>query len=178
MRVLPSAEYLLECFDYNPETGELRWKARPQEHFATSQAWKRWITQFSETTAGHLQKGYIVVKMDGRNFRVHRVIWKMMTGADPSLEIDHKDGVRANNRWANLRLATDSEQNWNSKLRKTNTTGRRGVSRRAGRWQASIHMHGAKRHLGYFSTVEEASLAYETVASGLHGEFYQQPRGG
>jgi HNH endonuclease len=176
---LPSAEYLRECFDYDPSTGVLSWKTRPREHFAKEGEWTRWNILFAgvraETKGGG---GYIVVRIKHRRYLAHRIIWKLTTGAEPPLEIDHKDRNRTNNRVTNLRAATDSEQNWNSKIRKTNTSGRRGVSWQNGRWKTSIYTGGIKRHLGYFATVDEASIAYEIVARELHGEFYQQSQGG
>ena len=36
-----------------------------------------------------------------------------MTGEWPSLEVDHKDRDKSNDRWSNLRLATEEEQHAN-----------------------------------------------------------------
>jgi hypothetical protein len=110
-----------------------------------------------------------------RRYQAHRIIWKWVTGEDPPWEIDHKDQDRANNRWVNLRRATDSEQQWNRGLRKSNTSGWRGVHWQR-KWKAAILVNGVRRYLGRFATAEEASAAYEVAARKLHGEFYRPQR--
>ena len=56
-----------------------------------------------------------------------RLIWEMRTGEDPVAQIDRIDGDRLNNRWNNLRPATNGTNIWNSKLRKDNASGFKGV---------------------------------------------------
>ena len=170
---LPSVEFLRECFDYNPETGELTWQVRPKEHFKAEWIWKDWNKQNSKKIAGHLGgQGYRVVGLNGGVYQAHRIIMKWMIDEEPE-EIDHHDHDRANNCWNNLRPATDPEQVWNQGLRKTNTSGFRGVyrNRLVNGWAAQI----GRRHLGYFDTPEEAAAVYEDEARELHGEFYCEP---
>jgi hypothetical protein len=174
IRSLPSATYLRECFVYDPASGELRWKERPRDHFVRPVDFVRCNAMAGEV-AGYHDKGYLRVSLGGVDYRAHRLVWKLVTGRDPSLMLDHKDGNRANNRWANLREATQGEQTQNSKLRKDNRSGRRGVLRASNGkgWRAVI----AGRYLGdNFSSVEAASAAYETAARELFGAFYRPPR--
>jgi hypothetical protein len=173
-RPVPSVELLRECFDYDPDTGVIRWNTRPQKHFATPDACKMWNTKYAGKAAGGVSHVYLQIKINHRSHTLHRIIWKMMTGKEPPTTIDHIDGNPANNCWSNLRAATPTEQKWNTGLSKKNVSGFKGVSRYGSRWRACININGVKRHRGCFDTPEEAAVAYETAARELHGEFYYQ----
>jgi hypothetical protein len=111
--ILPPVGYLRARLSYDPETGALRWKARPKDQFATASDWAtHWLAKSAEDRAESLQEstGYYRVWLNGHYYRAHRVIWKLMTGDEPPETIDHVDGDRLNNRWANLRAATQAEQ--------------------------------------------------------------------
>ena len=58
-----------------------------------------------------------------KNYKVHQIIWVYMTGKWPDKLIDHEDLNGENNKWYNLRLATQSQNMMNVGLRATNTTG-------------------------------------------------------
>jgi hypothetical protein len=167
---LPSVEYLLECFDYDASTGVLTWKTRPQRHFSTLKTWATTNARLMGKAAGGNHDGYLRVRINDGKHMVHRVCWKLSTGEDPFSEIDHKDGNPANNRLANLRVVTRTQQVWNSGPRKDNTSGRRGIYRDGrGKWKAEL---GAM-YLGQFNSIEDASEAYEIAAREQHGEFYR-----
>ena len=69
-----------------------------------------------------------MVGYKGKQLRAHRVIMKIITGGyDESLQIDHIDHDRTNNRPENLRLVTLQTNNKNLALRKTNKTGTTGI---------------------------------------------------
>lgn len=173
-RILPPADFLRECFTYNRKNGGLRWKARPRKHFNTDGDWSKWNTRYAGAVAGNISvHGYRIVAVGHRLYRAQRLVWKMMTGEEPPEQVDHKDGDPLNNRWANLRAASQTESNWNSRTRKC-VSGRRGVSRNgSSRWMAQITIAGVQHYLGTFVTIEEASAAYEAFARKLHGEFYR-----
>lgn len=67
----------------------------------------------------------------------------------------------------NCRWATKRQQAINRKLPETNTSGYRGVSlyRSSGKWRAGID----RIALGYYTTKEDAALAYDCAAIQLHG---------
>lgn len=160
IKPLPSLERLNELFSYNAGTGEFRWKSLP-EKFHRAQ-----VGDFAGTVG---KKGYLVVGIGRVYYLVHRIIWKMMTGADPVDQIDHEDTNRLNNRWNNLREADNSKNRHNTRLAKNNTSGVKGVwwdaSRRV--WVASIN----KKRIGRFSDKEAAAAARIKAAEELHGQF-------
>lgn len=100
--------------------------------------------------------------------RMHRVIIK----APDSLEVDHINGNKLDNRISNLRLCTHSENGKNSGISIRNTSGYKGVHRASpNRWQARIRVDGELLSLGYFKTKEEAARAYNEGALRYHGRF-------
>ena len=117
--------------------------------------------------------GYLCIRVDGRLYSAHRLAWFYMTGEWPGLHIDHANSDRSDNRWANLREATYSQNNANSIVRKDNKSGFKGASRSGKRlgWQACIRWEGRSKHLGYFDSPEAAHAAYLAAANELFGEF-------
>lgn len=171
---LPPAAYLRECFAYEPKTGVLRWKKRPYKHFAKRWVARSWNTRFAGTIAGY-KDNYWHVRLDSIGYWQHRVIWKIVTSKEPPSTVDHKDLNGLNNRWKNLRPASQQEQNRNRTWTKSrNASGYRGVDWHQSRWRACIKLNYVQTHLGYFDTAKKASLAYETTARKIHDQFYRQ----
>jgi hypothetical protein len=108
---------LWEILDYDPDTGEFRWR--------TSRGTKM---HRAGDAAGFLQNGYRVVWIGKRPYGLHRLAWLWMTAAWPR-QIDHVNLNRADNRWCNLREATTSQNLANARMPSTNTSGFKGVSR-------------------------------------------------
>jgi hypothetical protein len=88
-------------------------------------------------------------------------------------DIDHINGVKADNRLCNLREVTKSQNARNVGISWANTSGFKGVSwdKRSRRWQALIRAEGRLKKLGTFATREEAALAYRTASVELHGVY-------
>lgn len=116
---------------------------------------------------------YWQIKIDQRLYPSHCIIWLWMTGSWPNHEIDHKDVDGTNNAWSNLRLATPRQNKANTKIRKNNTSGYRGVTfdKSRGKWQAKISHFGKTINLGRFGAKEDAVSAYEAAALEAFGEF-------
>lgn len=115
---------------------------------------------------------YWRIKVDGKSYRAHRIIFLMHRGYLPD-QIDHIDGNGLNNDIENLRAATSSQNNQNKGAPKNNTSGFKGVSlhKQTKKWVATIS-HGGKLHyLGLFDTPEAAHQAYTAAATKLHKEF-------
>jgi HNH endonuclease/AP2 domain len=117
--------------------------------------------------------GYLRISIDGRRYRAHRLAWFYMTGSWPPHEIDHINGVRDDNRFSNLRLATHAQNHQNKGLSTTNTSGLKGASwhGRSRKWRARIVAGGRQISLGYFSTPEDAHASYCTAALEYFSEF-------
>ncbi|MBV9127076.1 MAG: HNH endonuclease [Verrucomicrobia bacterium] len=146
---------LRELLHYDPDTGEFRW-------------WKR---VGNEVRLGE-KAGYLEIRIDKRVYQAHQLAWRYMTGHWCRPLVDHRDGDATNNRWTNLRRATPSQNNANSRRPRHNTSGYKGVSlRKSGRWQAVICNKGRLISLGTFATPEAAHAAYAAAARKLFGEF-------
>jgi hypothetical protein len=92
----------------------------------------------------------------------------MMTGAEPEQDIDHVDGIRTNNSWANLRSATRTQNNYNRKA----TAEMKGAHpHRNGKYRSRIKVRGKEIHLGVFNSVEDANAAYADAALSAAGKF-------
>jgi hypothetical protein len=175
-KLLPSVDYLRACFDYDPDSGVIRWRKRPREHFNSELAYRVFRGRNAGREITHIDpKGYCNLTLDGMHYRAARVIWKWMTGNEPPAIVDHADRDKLNNRWANLRAATPAQSIHNQTPR-PNATGYRGVIKgklkSRTKWYAHINHNGRTRSLGTFKSAEEASAAYEECLRRLHGEFY------
>jgi hypothetical protein len=94
-----------------------------------------------------------------------------MHGTWPKHMIDHKNGVRLDDRFDNLREATNAQNQCNRKA--LAKSGYKGVHKhtQCNSWTAEIKVNGRKHYLGSFRTAEEAIAARADAATRLHGEF-------
>lgn len=147
---------------YEPETGLFFWiKTRSNRRAAG-------------LGAGAIgANGYRYITINKTPYLAGRLAWLFMTGQWPSEQVDHRDRDRSNNRWSNLRLATQSQNSANGSTRTTNTSGFKGVSwdRTRGLWFAKITVNYKQIALGRFQTPENAHAAYIAAASKYFGEF-------
>lgn len=122
--------------------------------------------------------GYQQFSIDGRMYQSHRLAWLYVYGEYPSLDIDHINGIKTDNRIANLRLATESQNGFNVGIRSDNKSGFKGVHKdsKSGKWVAEAKIHGKKFRLGRFGDAEDAANAYKVFASKAHGDFYSGDR--
>lgn len=176
---LPSQQYLQECFKYNRHTGELRWKKRPREHFPNIGAMAYTNKILAGKPVGQTKNKkpsgliYLYVTINSKRYPVHRVIFKWVTGRDPEGVIDHINRVPTDNRWCNLREATQSQNAANSRFRANSHTKVKGVHYVASskKYRAQIRHNGKLIHLGCFKSVDDARLAYTAKAKELFGKF-------
>lgn len=163
VKPLPSVDRLHRGLDYSPKTGLFCWKDGAKGGVS------------SGDIAGTLRpNGYIYIRIDKEHYLAHRLAWLYVTGDDPaSLEVDHVNGERIDNRIKNLRLASRNEQCHNTGIRSDNTSGVRGVSwdRQYGKWLGRIQINGQTFRLGYFDKLEQAKAARLAAEHKMHGEF-------
>jgi len=116
-------------------------------------------------------RGYVVGHPRGSKNSITMHRW-LMIGVENIEMVDHRDRDRLNNRRMNLRACTSGGNAKNTSLAKNNTSGAKGVSLDVnGRWRARIWKDSKEIRIGTFSTVAEASAAYDRAAAELHGEF-------
>jgi hypothetical protein len=148
-RPLPPREQLRELFIYNFESGV--------------------ITLANGRPPYQSPRGYLQFRIGRRLIYAHRLIWKLAHDQEPP-QIDHKNGIKNDNRLLNLRPATPTINNRNSPKRADNTSGTCGVSihKASGKWRSFITIAGKFQHLGLFEQRREAEKA-RLNAQRLHG---------
>lgn len=154
-----TASRLREVASYTADTGVFIWVS------PASNRVKRGAVAGSKKS-----HGYIAINIDGKLYYAHRLAWMYVFVVMPGLPIDHIDGDRHNNRIANLRLASPSENQKNAGLRTTNKSGHQGVSwvAKAGKWRVALRSSGRVVTIGLFEDVESAVSARDK-AYGDHG---------
>lgn len=153
--------FLKDLFDYDHSIGALRWK----------------VTRCNRVLQGSMagskgENGYICIRIGGKTYRAHRLIWIMFNGDIPEgMQIDHINGIRDDNRLENLRRVTQNinMQNQRRAMSSNKSTGLLGVNKRpSGKFRATIFLNGKHHHIGYFFTSEDAHQAYLSVKREFH----------
>jgi hypothetical protein len=173
-RVTSLEDFFRECLDYNPDTGDFRWKSRPSNHFSSDTKARQANSCFTGTTAGSVgPQGYVSIKVSGILFRAHRIAWLLIYGEWPKSFIDHVDGNPSNNRIGNLRLATPSQNSMNSRMRSDNRSGVKGVGFHLGRWRVRVMLNGVQTFHGRFAKDQKHLAEAAAVAArlSLHSNF-------
>lgn len=157
-----TAAALREHVSYDPLTGEFRYKNTHRRR-----------CYLAGDTFGHPDEmGYRKVNIGGAKFRLHRLAWLYMTGEWPKNDIDHINGIRSDNRIANLRDVPRSMNLQNSKHKKLGATGLAGVTIKRNtfttKYLAQIKANGKWNNLGRYDTPEEAHEAYMAAKRKLH----------
>lgn len=157
-----TAERARELLNYDPETGVFIWRVIHCRNIPVGRP-----------AGSVLPDGYLYVMIDGRNYKRSRLAWLYMSGEWGPRIVDHRDTDGLNDRWSNLRAATDQQNNRNTSKRSDNKSGYKGVCFSPGRkkWRANICIDGRQTHLGYFVSAEDAATAYRAAATLHFGEF-------
>ena len=152
-------EDLKQSLDYNPETGEFRWKVAAGRSGAGS-------------LAGNVNSnGRFYIRFQGNLYKAHRLAWLLTYGKWPEKMIDHIDGNVSNNRISNLRDVSRSVNLQNQrKASSNNKSGFLGVSfhEQTAKFRANICLNGKSKHLGLFPTPELAHAAYLAAKREIH----------
>lgn len=159
-------EYLIFLIDYNIETGIFKRK---------TDGIKFKSGDIATTSSGH---GYLSIWVNGERYLAHRLAWFYVFKVWPSECIDHINCDRKDNRILNLRIATKSQNNQNSKHRINNTSGHKGVTwhKRDKCWRVKCSVNGVNHDVGAYKNLSDAVLAYNAFAQNNHREFYRNDR--
>lgn len=171
-------QYLLKRYlHYDPDTGVFTWLERQPSDFSDGCQTKEhncmsWNKRNAGKAAGSIHgSGYIHIRFNKKSYSAHILAWIYMTGKKPNIDIDHKNNNKVDNRFSNLRLATESQNVGNSKMRKNNKSGLKGIFKSKRKWRALGSKGGKKSHLGYFDCPAAAHFAYVIWAHKSYGEF-------
>jgi hypothetical protein len=156
-----TAKRLRELVAYDSVSGILTWRAKRTGRCKVG------------TRLGTLRKdGYREAKVDGVCYLEHVLVWLYVKGRYPTKYLDHKNRLRSDNRFSNLRQVPRRAFNH------ANSCGRRvGIPKgvqwheKARGWAARITVDGKSRYLGFFREQADAAKAYEMAAKKHFGEF-------
>lgn len=146
-----TAEYVRSLLSYEPETGVFRWRQGGHGKHA------------GDIAGSPGSRGRRYININRRLYAEHRLAWLYMTGEWPAELVDHNNGIHADNRFANLREATKTQNNRNRVAR--------GVRYRSGQYDARIVVDGKPIYLGVFPTEEAARAAYVKATLHYFGAF-------
>lgn len=116
------------------------------------------------------ERGWVRFKVKGKHHRAHRLAFLYMTGEVPE-EVDHKNGIKTDNRWSNLRAATRSQNAANTPSKKNANTGYRGVVPWGKGFVATVSKDNKVHRSERFDNPEDAYKEYCRMSKELHGEF-------
>ena len=150
---LPSQKVLMDLLEYDPETGVFLWSSPPGTGKIKPGA-----------TAGYMNDGYRLIGLtwDGRRrlVRAHRIAWKIMTGEEPPLRLDHVNRDRSDNRWVNLRDGTGTVNHDNREWPRFGSPRNKGLPTGISRHGRGYMAKRCNAYLGTFDTAEQARQAY------------------
>jgi hypothetical protein len=146
----PSKEKLLWLFDYDQDRGVLIWK----NHWSKTKA-----TIYKGKIAGKDHDGYRRLRIARKNYLVHHLIWFIETGKWPE-RIDHKDGLKSNNRFSNLKICTQRQNMQNMSRHRNGKLVGAHFHKSTGVWRSHIEKEGKQISLGNFQTEFAAHWRY------------------
>lgn len=156
----PTAEQFRKVLSYDESTGHFRWLVQRGPVKAGA-------------AAGSKLGDYLSIRVFGKTYLSHRIAVLVVTGEWPTkgMDVDHIDGNKLNNAWANLRVVDKRTNNQN--LRRARTGSRSGLigahwDGSVNKWLAGIRINGRNTYIGRFDTPEEAHAAYIAAKRQFH----------
>ncbi len=153
-------ERVRELFEYR-EDGQLIWRVSRGNGVRVG------------AVAGTLDShGYLQVGVDGRYYRLHRIVWLYHYGYFPETGLDHIDQVKLHNRIENLREVSHTCNTRNTGNPRDNTSGVKGATwdRARGSWHAQITVAKRNYNLGRFDCLVEAAAHRLAAEQALNWE--------
>ena len=166
-------EELKRVLSYDPDTGVFVWNRREYSN-SRNLAW--WNDKFAGKEAGRIishEPPYRQITVFRKVYSAQRLAWFYMTGVWPEKFVDHRNRNSLDNRWRNLREATNAQNQHNSGMNIKNKTGFKGVhfDKKYNKFKANISHNKKTVYLGSYDTPEAAHKAYCKAARDLRGEF-------
>ena len=159
-----SQERLREVLFYDKEKGIFLWNI---DTFLGR-------ARFGKVAGSLSNEGYVLISIDKKRYLAHRLAWLYVTGKWPQEYIDHKNTIRSDNRWNNLREASKIQNGGNRKRTKNKKSGLpKGVYKHENNYRAQLVGRKEGKNLGTYKSIEEAVQAYEKAAKKHFGEFYR-----
>lgn len=151
---LPPAWKVRELFHYDPATGIFTRKVRTSNR-----------VKVNEVAGLRKPSRYVLICVDGRQYRAHRLAWLYVHGEPPNGDLDHINRIKTDNRIANLREATRKQNMENTGAQKNSATGVKGVHWDAVRekWASTIHHHGKTIAGGRFDSIDQATRSRKAL---------------
>lgn len=140
---------LKKLLHYNPDSGIFTWLV------------SRRGTAKAGTVAGFINcGGYLIISVKGKQYKAHRLAFLYMEGDIP-VQVDHKNHVKNDNSWNNLRAASYKINTKNRSLSSNNKSGFNGVAwnKPTKKWRVRIQVNGKYIYLGIFINIEDAISA-------------------
>jgi len=151
-----------EVLHFDSENGVFTWKI-----------YRGGIRKIGDKAGSIDSKGYLQIRIDGRTYLAHRLVWTITHGKWPDHHIDHIDRNPLNIRPENLRACTHAQNHQNEGVRSDSSSGITGVSfvKRSGKWLAYINVDGERKRLGLFEKFEDAVEA-RVIAKQKYHQFH------
>lgn len=139
---------LKEILRYEKNTGKLYWIARISKRMT-----------IGKEAGTKSKRGYVHIKIKGKVYFAHRLAWLYEKGFYPKHQIDHINHDGYDNRWDNLREATNTENSRNRRISERNKSGLVGVSwnTRERRWIVQIGIGGKRKMIGGYKCLLDAA---------------------
>jgi HNH endonuclease len=159
-----TASRLRRLLSYDAKTGLFVWRSRPDKG--------QFNSQFAGSVAGTTQSmGYTQICVEGKKYLAHRLAFLYMRGSFPRGNVDHANHIPNDNRFENLRSASQSQNRANTCRPRNNVSGKKGVYLFRRKWHATIAKDYKQYYLGSFSSIESAAAAYAEKARELFGQY-------
>ena len=148
----PTKELVESLFNYNAEAGTLTRKIQVAQNAKAGQS-AGWVNG----------DGYLCVRIEGRIFKVHQIVWLLCKGVWQSGVIDHINQDKTDNRIENLRDTTVQINNINKGVRRDSKTGIPNVTwrERDKAYYAACKRNGTQNYLGCFKSLQDAAAAVD-----------------
>lgn len=164
-------EQLKFIINYDPESGEFTWN-NPHKQGPAKRGSRAGTVKWCGPVGRKVP--YLYIHFGRKWYRAHRLAWLYMTGSMPEDQIDHISTETLDNRFCNLRQATQAQNNYNQNLSRKNTSGVKGVywDKSRSLWMARTRINGKETNLGRFANIQDAERVVREAREKWHKEFH------